>query len=183
MKLNAAVTRLVGAQNNAKRHVFHGGSGRHASNRRANRQPDGRTERHGYSRSDEEHQDIESYNNEFADLQIQLYQISKQTFNGSSLFATTTLPTAVAIKSSSEVEQALIIRSVFTSSDGTAGTIISIHKSALLSALTIDNQLNNGNGGNAVAYSTAGNASASANPTAKPHFFASETSANGFGSH
>ena len=32
-------------------------------------------------------QDVESYNNEFHDLQQQLYQISQQTFNGASLFA------------------------------------------------------------------------------------------------
>jgi flagellin len=35
-------------------------------------------------------QDIDSYNNEFHDLQKQLYQLSKQTFNGTSFFATTT---------------------------------------------------------------------------------------------
>ena len=35
-------------------------------------------------------QDIDAYNNEFHDLQKQLYQLSKQTFNGTSLFATTT---------------------------------------------------------------------------------------------
>ena len=34
-------------------------------------------------------QDIDSYNNEFHDLQKQLHQLSKQTFNGTSLFATT----------------------------------------------------------------------------------------------
>ena len=32
-------------------------------------------------------QDVESYNNEFHDLQQQLFQISQQTFNGASLFA------------------------------------------------------------------------------------------------
>ena len=32
-------------------------------------------------------QDVESYNNEFRDLQMQLYQMSQQTFNGVSLFA------------------------------------------------------------------------------------------------
>jgi flagellin len=35
-------------------------------------------------------QDIDSYNNEFHDLQLQLYQLSQQEFNGISLFATTT---------------------------------------------------------------------------------------------
>ena len=32
-------------------------------------------------------QDAESYNNEFVDLQKQLFDISRQTFNGVSLFA------------------------------------------------------------------------------------------------
>ena len=32
-------------------------------------------------------QDIESYDNEFRDLQRQLFDISQMTFNGSSLFA------------------------------------------------------------------------------------------------
>ena len=35
-------------------------------------------------------QDTDSYNNEFHNLQKQLYQLSKQTFDGTSLFATTT---------------------------------------------------------------------------------------------
>ena len=35
-------------------------------------------------------QDIDAYNNEFRDLQRQLFQLSKTTFNGTSLFATTT---------------------------------------------------------------------------------------------
>ena len=35
-------------------------------------------------------QDIDSYNNEFHDLQLQLHQLSQQKFNGISLFATTT---------------------------------------------------------------------------------------------
>ena len=34
-------------------------------------------------------QDIESYNNEFHDLQLQLHQIAQQTFNGASIFANT----------------------------------------------------------------------------------------------
>ena len=35
-------------------------------------------------------QDIQSYDNEFHDLQLQLHQISQQTFNGASIFANTT---------------------------------------------------------------------------------------------
>ena len=38
----------------------------------------------GSSQSDS---DVASYNNEFKDLQVQLYQISQMDFNGASLFA------------------------------------------------------------------------------------------------
>ena len=38
-------------------------------------------------------QDVESYDNEFKDLQVQLYQISQQTFNGASMFAASTTKT------------------------------------------------------------------------------------------
>ena len=180
MKLNAAVTRLVGAQNN----VQNGMSFMEVQDgmlQTAGRIVNRMAELKGMATQDpmKSDQDIESYDNEFADLQIQLYQISKQTFNGSSLFATTTLPNSggaqVIFRGGGDFDHTI---SIHTSSDGTDGTIISIHKSALLSALTIDNELNIANGGNAVAYSTAGNATASANPTAQANVaLASETSA------
>ena len=166
MKLNAAVTRLVGAQNN----VQNGISFMEVQDgmlQTAGRIVNRMAELKGMATQDpmKSDQDIESYNNEFADLQIQLYQISKQTFNGSSLFATTTLPNSggnqVVFRGGASVDHTI---SIHTSSDGTAGTIISIHKSALLSALTVDNMLRGNSDGNAVAYSTAGNATASANP-------------------
>ena len=43
-------------------------------------------------------QDVESYNNEFHDLQLQLYQIGQQTFNGASLFADRTQSVGVLRK-------------------------------------------------------------------------------------
>jgi flagellin len=84
-------------------------------------------------------QDVASYNNEFKDLQVQLYQISQQTFNGASLFANTNQGGVQALfgagQQSATRDNTL---SIFTSSNGSTGTKISIHRSLLLSALTID---------------------------------------------
>jgi len=78
--------------------------------------------------------DIANYNAEFKNLQVQLHQMSNTTFNGVSLFATTN-DTGDAkfntIGSGNTV-------SIFTSASGESGSIVSINKTALLSALTID---------------------------------------------
>ena len=95
-------------------------------------------------------QDRASYNNEFKDLQVQLYDISQMKFNGVSLFANHTTENAasgtVAGASAGEAlfgadNQSSIqdhTLSIFTSADGAAGSKVSIHKSILLSALTIE---------------------------------------------
>jgi flagellin len=112
-------------------------------------------------------QDIASYNNEFKDLQVQLYQVSQLDFNGMSLFAnhtskdaanasdyTTAWDSTVANWADQPSDQPgkqgealfggadqLDFRdntiSIFTSSEGSDGPKVSIHKSLLLSALTI----------------------------------------------
>ena len=84
--------------------------------------------------------DNATYENEFKDLQIQLYDMTQQTFNGVSLFAHRTetggqgvffaTPTTAGITSDNTV-------SVFVSSDGSTGAKVSISKAMLLSALTI----------------------------------------------
>ena len=80
--------------------------------------------------------DIENYNTEFARLQVQLYQISKETFNGVSLFSTTTNEGNQAIFSGGNAnDNTLAVPTTFL---GSAGPTVSIHKSALLSALTLD---------------------------------------------
>ena len=65
-----------------------------------------------------------------------------------------------------------------TSSDGTAGTIISIHKSALLSALTINSGLNNGQDGNVSAsgWTDANNAGAAVGTAADITFATNNSS-------
>ena len=94
MKVNAAVTRLVGAKNNVQNGIsfMEVQDGMlETVGRMVNRM----AELKGMATQDpmKSDQDIESYNNEFYDLQQQLYQISQQTFNGASLFANTTTRT------------------------------------------------------------------------------------------
>ena len=81
-----------------------------------------------------------SYNNEFKDLQVQLYSITNEQFNGVSLFAN-----HVYEKSSEQVlfggmyqdRQKDHTISIHTSQNGSGGAKVSIHKSMLKSALTL----------------------------------------------
>jgi len=89
-------------------------------------------------------QDRASYNNEFQDLQVQLYNISQQTFNGMSLFANhktnddgTTSTTQILFNAENTNRSNDHTIDIFTSGQGSAGSKVSIHKSALLSALTL----------------------------------------------
>jgi flagellin len=81
--------------------------------------------------------DRDSYNNEFKDLQVQLYDMSKEQFNKVSLFAQYTEVdgnTPGRFNAGSALDNTL---NVYISEDGDAGTKVSVHKSMLLSALTI----------------------------------------------
>lgn len=77
--------------------------------------------------------DVANYNTEFQALQQQLYQIGTETFNGVSLFATTT-EAGVAAKFGDAAGAHTL--SVYTSSEGAAGSIVSLNKALLLSAVT-----------------------------------------------
>jgi flagellin-like hook-associated protein FlgL len=96
--------------------------------------------------------DIASYNNEFRDLQQQLYAISQQDFNGMSLFAQYT---SDGNGGSTAGEQTIFAGKdqnfsldhtldIYTSTKGADGSKVSIHKSALLSALTIGMKASDG---------------------------------------
>jgi len=78
--------------------------------------------------------DIANYNAEFKNLQVQLYQMSETTFNGVSLFATTNSSGSVTFNTAGSGNTV----SIFTSATGEGGSIVSINKTALLAALTID---------------------------------------------
>ena len=85
--------------------------------------------------------DNATYDNEFRDLQVQLYDMTQQTFNGVTLFAQFSdsggnavfhaIPTAGSKGFDNTV-------SIYVSADGTTGAKVSLNKSLMLSALTID---------------------------------------------
>ena len=90
--------------------------------------------------------DQENYNREFQDLQMQMYDLANLTFNGVSLFATTsTSGTAGTFSNMNQVTTDRNVVVVNVSADGTSGPQVSVNKALLLSALTIDRD-NLGNG-------------------------------------
>ena len=114
-------------------------------------------------------QDRASYNNEFKDLQAQLYDISKMKFNGVSLFAETTTETGgtQAVFGGKDQDAALDnTLTIYTSAEGAAGSKVSIHKSVLLSALTFNTQVVGGNR-DSIAYNTAGKNAGTGDETAQ----------------
>ena len=143
MKLNAAVNRLSGAKNNVQNGISF------VEIQDGVLETVGRivgrmAELKGMATQDplKSSQDVESYNNEFADLQKQLFDVSKTTFNGVSLFANFVSDgnggagsTQTQFKGDDSLDHTI---EIFTSSEGSTGTKVSLYKSALLSALTID---------------------------------------------
>ena len=86
--------------------------------------------------------DKANYNAEFMSLQEQLYQIGNESFNGVSLFATTAErvgTTQAVFGGNNSVDNTV---SIFTSESGSAGSLVSINKAALLSAVTFLNTSN-----------------------------------------
>jgi flagellin len=81
--------------------------------------------------------DIENYNREFTDLQMQLYDMASLKFNGVSMFASTTSDAAAGPAVFNDINNDNTV-SVFASADGTSGPTVSVNKSLLLSALTVN---------------------------------------------
>jgi flagellin len=84
-----------------------------------------------------------SYNNEFKDLQLQLYSISQEQFNGVSLFANFSnmddaRETLFNGMDQGDLTNRVHTISIHTSQNGSSGAKVSLHKSLLLSALTLD---------------------------------------------
>jgi flagellin len=77
--------------------------------------------------------DVANYNTEFQALQQQLYQIGTEKFNGVSLFATTNEADQAAKFGDAVGAHTL---SVYTSSEGAAGSKVSLNKALLLSSVT-----------------------------------------------
>ena len=152
MKLNASVQRLKGAKNNVQNGISF------VEVQDGMLETIGRivtrmAELKGMATQDpmKSTQDVESYNNEFVDLQKQLRDISKSTFNGVSLFANYA-GTKQELDGSGNTktkfkddDTADNIIEIYTSSEGSSGTKISLYRSALLSALTIKGGASIGN--------------------------------------
>ena len=145
MKLSAAVNRLAGAQNNSQNALsfleVQDGMLETVGNI-----IDRMSELKGLASQDpmKSAQDRASYDNEFKDLQVQLYDIALQKFNGVSLFAryataddgslTNNETRFNAQNASRSLDNTLTI---YTSAEGSEGSKISVYKSQLLSALTV----------------------------------------------
>ena len=139
MKLNAAISRISGAQNNVQNAVSFM-EVQDGMLDTVGKIIDRMSELKGLASQDpmKSRQDRDSYNNEFKDLQVQLFDISTQTFNGVSLFASTNSEGGDAIFLGT-VEQDNTI-SIFTSANGGGGSKVSVHKALLVSALTFDTE-------------------------------------------
>ena len=144
MKLQASINRLGGAQNNIRNAIsfLEVQDGLLAFGGRI---LDRMAELKGLSSQDPMKSSLDqaSYNDEFKDLQVQLYEMSQQTFNGVSLFAQFATDNATGLVNSTPVQfrgsnSEDNTLTIFTSSDGNDGSKVSLSKSALLSAITIN---------------------------------------------
>jgi len=142
MKLSAAINRIAGAQNNVQNAISFM-EVQDGMLDTVGKIIDRMSELKGLSSQDpmKSDQDRASYNNEFKDLQAQLYDISQMKFNGVSLFANTTKESGgdPAVFGGATQDSSLDnTLTIFTSAEGAAGSKVSVHKSLLLSALTFN---------------------------------------------
>ena len=82
--------------------------------------------------------DLATYDREFKDLQVQIYELAQEKFNQVSLFARFTEKQGGVegiFDGSSQMDNTM---NIYVSAEGDSGTKVSIHKSMLLSALTVD---------------------------------------------
>ena len=180
MKLSSSINRLAGAQNNVQNAIsfLEVQDGMLDS---VGKIIDRMSELKGLASQDpmKSAQDRASYNNEFKDLQVQLYDISQMEFNGVSLFAnhttnqanenTGTEATFNAQNQDLDKDNTLTI---YTSGDGSSGSKVSVNKSLLLSALTVKQNLSIGH---THSSGVSGNSSARAIGTNSVVTFASES--------
>ena len=135
MKLESSITRLAGAQSNVQNAISFlevQDGVLEAAGKILNRM----IELKGLSQDVMKNSsDVENYNREFQDLQMQIYDMSNVQFNGVSLFAILSNEGAAATFGSLSADNTM---EVFTSAEGSSGPIVSIGKAMLLSALTIN---------------------------------------------
>jgi len=140
MKLNASINRIAGAMNNAQNGISFL-EVQDGMLETVGKILDRMSELKGLASQDpmKSETDKFSYNNEFKDLQLQLYAISQEQFNGVSLFANhneTSGSEALfnGMEQSGDTDHTI---SIHTSQNGSSGAKVDIHKSVLLSALTV----------------------------------------------
>ena len=144
MKLQASINRLSGAQSNVQNAIsfLEVQDGMLDT---AGKIIDRMSELKGLASQDpmKSNQDRASYNNEFKDLQSQLYDISQMKFNGVSLFA------EYSKEKGGTADEGLFgaqdqdatkdnTLTIYTSAEGAAGSKVSLHKALFLSALTME---------------------------------------------
>ena len=135
MKLQASINRLSGAQNNVKNAIsfLEVQDGLLDA---VGKIVDRMSELKGLATQDpmKSEQDRASYNNEFKDLQVQLFDISQMKFNGVSIFANHTTndkgentaePAVFSAQDQSHTKDNTI--TIFTSADGPSGSKVSLH--------------------------------------------------------
>jgi flagellin len=180
MKLSSSINRLAGAQNNVQNAIsfLEVQDGMLDS---VGKIIDRMSELKGLASQDpmKSTQDRASYNNEFKDLQVQLYDISQMKFNGVSLFANhrtdangnieTSNPEAIFNAQNQSLSHDNTL-TIFTSGEGSAGSKVSVNRALLLSALTVGTGLSIGNTWSGASNSTASIGGANITVT-----FASET--------
>ncbi len=177
MKLEAAINRISGAVNN----VNNGISFLEVQDgmlETAGRIVDRMSELKGLASQDpmKSEQDQASYDNEFRDLQMQLYDIANMKFNGVSLFANFTSDATGAVTNTEAIFNAGsqdLSRdnslTIYTSAEGSGGSRVSVHRLLLLSALTVNQNTNINNG-----WSLAKNTAQKIGYTTDPLTFASQ---------
>ena len=135
MKLESAITRLSGAQINVQNAISFlevQDGVMEATGKIVNRM----IELKGLSQDVlKNSSDIENYNREFKDLQVQLKDMTEVKFNGVSLFAQYANDSTEGVFDSITKDNTL---EIFVSAEGSDGPKVSIGKSMMLSALTID---------------------------------------------
>jgi flagellin len=141
MKLSASLNRLAGAMNNAQNGISFL-EVQDGMLETVGKIIDRMSELKGLATQDpmKSEMDRYSYNNEFKDLQIQLYAITNEQFNGVSLFANYTTSGGGQEVLFNGMDQDRLrdnTISIHTSQNGSGGAKVSMHKAMLRSALSV----------------------------------------------
>jgi flagellin len=140
MKLSAAINRISGAMNNTQNGISFL-EVQDGMLETVGKILDRMSELKGLASQDPMKNDMDrfTYNNEFKDLQLQLYAISQERFNGVSLFANYTSEGNQEVLFNGKDQKRTLDHtiSIHTSQSGSGGAKVSMHKSMLQSALTL----------------------------------------------